>query len=586
MSSKNSSNSVKANWSIWKKNLPSSSKQKRDPSIPFVEGLSNLTRMPTNRQILGNFAFLFNSEKRRQDRIKIMITDIELLWKETLDFPLLSSALIRKKLNRLIDLNNKNKKNPSDKFTAILSQLFDVTNVNGEWKSSEDKELYQRQIKSGGKVGYSTVKQAPLKSMHPRKRTRVTFQTQPSPFHPQPTHDTVSESSSDSSPESPTKPLSSSSSSSPEYKPKYKRAGTATASLLVRRRNISTHKAHDVLATISEQGYNVPVPSQSAIWKRVIREGQEMKIKIIEKLQSGDPYCLHFDGKRLRGEEYQVVLLKNATTEIKLGVLKCESGSAKAIHKELHQLINEYNAWKNIRMIICDTTAVNTGRLHGIVKLIQDDVMSKGFQKPQYIGCQHHVLDLLLKHVMNFLIQGPTTKPELNYSFIDKISKNYDSLQDDYHQVATDDVNTDENPGWRDDFKFLYELCQAYRHYKTTSHWPRINWKKLPNLHQARWNSRAIYAVIAFFLLPDWRRILGTACDFISYEWADAWFRTQHYNEATFNELLTSLRKTKCKKAIKCLETHWKVEESLIDIPRSNQNAERAVKLMEELHGN
>ena len=160
MSYKNSSNSIKSNRSIWRKNLPSSSKQKRNPRIPLVEKLNNLTRMPTNRQILGNFTFLFNSEKRRLDRIKIMITDIELLWREILDFPLLSSALIRKKLNSLIDLYDKNKKKPSDKFTATLSQLFDVTNVNGEWKSTEDKELYQMQVKSGGKIGYSMVKQA------------------------------------------------------------------------------------------------------------------------------------------------------------------------------------------------------------------------------------------------------------------------------------------------------------------------------------------------------------------------------------------------------------------------------------------
>ena len=565
------------------KNLPSSSKQKRDPRIPSVEKLTNLTRMPTNRQILGNFTFLFNSEKRRLDRIKIMITDIELLWREILDFPLLSSALIRKKLNSLIDLYDKNKKKPSDKFTATLCQLFDVTNVNGEWKSTEDKELYKRQVKSGGKIGYSMVKQAPLESIHPRKRIRLS-KTQPqassSQSQPTQTHKTVSESSA-SSPESPT---SSSTSSSPECKPKYQRASTTTAGLLVLKNNISTHKVHDVLATIAEQGHDVPVPSQAGVWKRVISEGQKMKTKIVQKLQSKDPYCLQFDGKRVQGEEYQVVLLKNMTTEIKLGILKCESGSAAAIHKELHQLIDEYDAWENICMIICDTTAVNTGRLHGIAKLIQDDVVSKGFQKPQYIGCQHHVLDLLLKHVMDFLIQEPTSKPELNYSFIDKLTENYVSLQADYRLVATDDVNTGENPGWRDDFKFLYELCQAYRHYKTTSRWPRISWKKLPNLHQARWNSRAIYAVIALFLIPEWHSILAPACDFICYEWANAWFHSQHYNEASFNELFTSLIKIKCKKAIKCLKTHWSVEESLIDIPRSNQIAERAVKLMEELH--
>ena len=44
------------------------------------------------------------------------------------------------------------------------------------------------------------------------------------------------------------------------------------------------------------------------------------------------------------------------TTVIKLGILKCESGSAAAVHKELHQLIDEYDAWENVCMIICDTT--------------------------------------------------------------------------------------------------------------------------------------------------------------------------------------------------------------------------------------
>ena len=107
-----------------------------------------------------------------------MIMDIELLWREILDFPLLSSALIRKKLNSLIDLYNKNKKKSSDKFTETLSQLFNVTNVNGEWKSMEDKKLYQRQVKSGGKVGYSMVKQAPFESVHPRKRIQLS-KTQP-----------------------------------------------------------------------------------------------------------------------------------------------------------------------------------------------------------------------------------------------------------------------------------------------------------------------------------------------------------------------------------------------------------------------
>ena len=94
------------------------------------------------------------------------------------------------------------------------------------------------------------------------------------------------------------------------------------------------------------------VPSQAGVWKRVMSEEQKMKSKTFQKLQNKDPYCLYYDGKRLKGEEYQVVLLKNMTTEIKLGIVKCENGSAKAIHKELHQIIDEYNAWENIVMIM------------------------------------------------------------------------------------------------------------------------------------------------------------------------------------------------------------------------------------------
>ena len=129
--------------------------------------------MPTNRQVLGNYAFLFKDHKGSQERVKIIIADIEMLWNETLDFPIFSRALIRKKLNRLIDMSSKNKKNPTELFTKSLSELFDVTNTKGEWKNSEDKDLYLKQRESKGAIGYSTGKKAPNSSIHPRKRMNI-----------------------------------------------------------------------------------------------------------------------------------------------------------------------------------------------------------------------------------------------------------------------------------------------------------------------------------------------------------------------------------------------------------------------------
>ena len=46
-------------------------------------------------------------------------------------------------------------------------------------------------------------------------------------------------------------------------------------------------------------------------------------------------------------------------------------------------------------MIVCDTMAVNTGRRNGIVARLKKGFEQKGLSSPQYVGCQHHILDLV-----------------------------------------------------------------------------------------------------------------------------------------------------------------------------------------------
>ena len=52
----------------------------------------------------------------------------------------------------------------------------------------------------------------------------------------------------------------------------------------------------------------------------------------------------------------------------------------------------------NVLLQLCDTTAVNTGKFNGIVVKKQNEMETRGFTRPQYMGCQHHILDLILKH--------------------------------------------------------------------------------------------------------------------------------------------------------------------------------------------
>lgn len=280
--------------------------------------------------------------------------------------------------------------------------------------------------------------------------------------------------------------------------------------------------------------------------------------------------------------EYQVIVLQSETRQIKLGIRKCDSGSAQDIYNEIENVLEEFDAWSSIKMIICDTTAVNTGHINGVVVKIQQKMREKGFEQPQYIGCQHHILDRILKHVLDYFVGKHTTKPSLNYDYIERIVEEYAVLQTSYKSDIK--INLHKNPGWRDDFKFLYELCMAFQFYEKNGKFPEIKWRKLPSLHSARWNSRAIYTLIAYFLLPEWRDILRIPSTFIANGWQDAWFSDQKFKETLYENLYSTIKEVKCPSALKCFVTHWNNNRSIIDIPRTNIIAERAIKLMEELH--
>ena len=170
----------------------------------------------------------------------------------------------------------------------------------------------------------------------------------------------------------------------------------------------------------------------------------------------------------------------------------------------------------------------------------------------------------------------------INYEFVDDVIKQYDDLQQSYKPET--EMQTVQNLGWRDDFRFLYELCRAFRFFKETGAYPVVKWSKLPSLHSARWNSRAIYALIAYFLIPKWRISLEIPCAFISNTWQEAWFSNQMFNAEIHHKLMDGISELNCSAAMKCFLTHWNADNSVVDTPRTNICAERAVKLMEELH--
>lgn len=54
---------------------------------------------------------------------------------------------------------------------------------------------------------------------------------------------------------------------------------------------------------------------------------------------------------------------------------------------------------------------------------LKTEMVIRGFVQPQYIGYQHHIYDTIVKHMLDFFNQTFTTKPTLNYEFVDEVIK-------------------------------------------------------------------------------------------------------------------------------------------------------------------
>ena len=224
-----------------------------------------------------------------------------------------------------------------------------------------------------------------------------------------------------------------------------------------------------------------------------------------------DIYALHFDGKRIKNREYQVVILKSETKEIKLDILCLNDGKSETISQALEEVISEYDLWNCIKMIICDTTNVNTGRTNGVVVRLQRLFEGKGLEKPQFIGCQQHILDRILRLVMDVEVGEITDSPNISYEFVPEIVNHYDQLRAEFNN-GEDEMEVEFENISHDDMKFLYHLIESFKFYKENKKFPMIKFQTIPNISNARWNSRAILVLLAYTLIPEKRNALFTHC--------------------------------------------------------------------------
>jgi hypothetical protein len=541
---------------------------RRRGRVPSEESsLEEKCRMPLHMQIIGRYQFLGERMKGRKERIAEISKEVTKLWKNKLNFPHVSDQVIRTKLANVLKTYDECVRR--GKYDA-LNELFDITKVNGQWLSTEDKQLYHLQVQSKGNVGYSTGQVASKETIHPSKRRKLLSAEAALPSASY----TLASTDSDSGP------------SDSEYEeedesthpPTRKHNKSKVATNLVTSTRVSTSKAAKICKQLSRDGVDIPTPSQAAIYKSTFKQAAKLKEELRETLQM-EQWSLHFDGKHIEEHEYQVVVLKNERTEVKLDALRLKDGKAETIAEGIAKVLDEYSVWNAVKVIIADTTSVNTGKKNGVVVRLERMFTEKGASKPQFISCQHHVLDRILRVVMDEAISGSTRSPNIEYPFVSELVNKYEELK---VQFVNGTEHILDKAGWRDDMKFLYHLTQVFRFFHEKGHFPFINFQKIPNMSNARWNSRAILALLAYILIPTTRNTLETVCRFISYDWAQYWFSDQMYNENDFRNLSEILKPHKT--ALQILKNHWKQEPSVLQIPRSNQCAERAIKVMQELY--
>ena len=152
---------------VWRNNFTTN---RRNSGTNLVDRpIFESVRMPSNLEIMGRFKYLLNTISSKVERIKVITDEIIQLWKQTLNFPYIKQKSVINKITRLVEKYKQNQKHQNKTENSI----FDITDTNGIWLNREDRQFYELQLQSKGKIGFSS-SIAPISTIHPSKRIKNT----------------------------------------------------------------------------------------------------------------------------------------------------------------------------------------------------------------------------------------------------------------------------------------------------------------------------------------------------------------------------------------------------------------------------
>ena len=150
--------------------------------------------------------------------------------------------------------------------------------------------------------------------------------------------------------------------------------------------------------------------------------------------------------------------------------------------------------------------------------------------KPLYYPCQLHEMDKSLKIFIEECYSNfkKSTSPQINLDIVDNIKSNFQALIHSYglHVPPTTSIFQINSIHLRGVYNYLYLFWKAFYSSKV---YPSIYFK-LPPMNDARWNSKAFFFFMAYFLLPDMRKTIENVVNFLDDLLCANWFNANLYH--------------------------------------------------------
>ena len=331
--------------------------------------------------------------------------------------------------------------------------------------------------------------------------------------------------------------------------------------------------------------------SRSSI-RRSRRKGRrEAAAAEMQEASSDEPLLLHWDGKLLPDIDRSkatvdriAVLVTGNGHEKLLGIPKMEHGTGESQAQACTDAIQKWNLRPQIKGLVFDTTASNTGLRSGACIRIEESLGTELV----WIACRHHVMEVILSHVFSCIF-GPTSSPETG--FFKRFQKEWSSINQGAYTVATEELFNEPV------LRRMREEMLVYLPHALEVQQPRDDYQEFLRLsllflggvdgntsfrapgptHHARWMGRGIYALKIFLfkdqfkLTPRESRNITDLAMFVSLIYIRQWNEAPLGIRAPYNdiELLSVLNtypnKSVASKASKAFCRHlWFLSEHLV----------------------